>query len=747
MGELNAVDYAIIVTYLCVLVGIGVWLSRKASSSIEDYFLGGRRMPWWLLGVSGMSSFLDVAGTMLIVSFLYLIGPRGLFIEFRGGAVLILAVIMLWSGKWNRRSGVMTGAEWMEHRFGSGLGGQFARIVSALAVVAFVVGALAYMLKALGLALSMFLPFEPSTCAAIMLVIATAYTLASGFYGVVYTDLFQSFIMVGAAISISIMAAMQIAAHPMELDALAEQVTGVTSWTAATPSPHVDMPPGYEQFNPLLAFALIYLLKAIVQGAGMGNDQKYYGARNERETGTLTIFWAILMTVRWPMMMGFAVLGLYLVNDRLPDQRVLRDAAIDIQRTLIAEVDPTADLPLEDLTAAASVAPPGQWASLARAPDERPEIGAEMLGLFGDAWPGRLQELTVAQGSLEALIPAERWQDLTARIDPQRYPDLAQRLEQRLGERWREEVKLISYEGTVNPERILPAVILYIVPMGLRGLLIMALLAASMSTFDTGVNQCAAHFTRDLYQRFWRPQASNRELMFATYAFILALVSTGYAFAYSTRTINDIWSWLTMAFVGGLLVPGTLKFYWWRFNAGGVIWGTLFGVGGAVVDRLFDLTTHIKPFFPDSWSGEIVGFTWLLVVGGLGAVLGSLLSKPQNPETLRRFYVGTRPFGLWGPLKRELPDDVRAYTTREHRNDLLALPFALLWQICMFLTPMLLVIGAWAAAGTTAALMALGFAGVWFFWYRHLPPAELGVINSVEKVREVIRWRAERGRR
>ena len=131
MPNLGPVDYGIISVYLLFLIILGFTLSRKASASLEDYFLGGRRLPWWALGISGMASHLDMTGTMLIVSFLYMLGPRGLFIEFRGGAVLIMAVILIWAGKWHYRSRCMTGAEWMIYRFGSGTGGDFARIVTA----------------------------------------------------------------------------------------------------------------------------------------------------------------------------------------------------------------------------------------------------------------------------------------------------------------------------------------------------------------------------------------------------------------------------------------------------------------------------------------------------------------------------------------------------------------------------------------------------------------------------------------
>lgn len=119
MGNLNITDLIVIAGYLIILLGLSVYLKKTASKNIENYFLGGKQVPWWVMGISGMSSFIDMAGTMLIVSFLYMLGPRGLYIEFRGGAVLILTFMLLWSGKWHYRSGCMTGAEWMEFRFGN----------------------------------------------------------------------------------------------------------------------------------------------------------------------------------------------------------------------------------------------------------------------------------------------------------------------------------------------------------------------------------------------------------------------------------------------------------------------------------------------------------------------------------------------------------------------------------------------------------------------------------------------------
>ena len=135
MSSLNPTDYVVIGGYFCLLMVLGLWFRRRAAVSLEEYFLAGRKMPWWAMGISGMASYVDMAGTMLIVSFLYMLGPRGLYIEFRGGAVLVLTFMLLWSGKWHYRSGCMTGAEWMEYRFGRGWGGRTARLLSAVAVI------------------------------------------------------------------------------------------------------------------------------------------------------------------------------------------------------------------------------------------------------------------------------------------------------------------------------------------------------------------------------------------------------------------------------------------------------------------------------------------------------------------------------------------------------------------------------------------------------------------------------------
>ena len=68
MKYLDTLDYSIIVIYFVFLIGLGLYLEKKASTSIEDYFIGGRSLPWWALGISCMAAWLDITGTMIITS-------------------------------------------------------------------------------------------------------------------------------------------------------------------------------------------------------------------------------------------------------------------------------------------------------------------------------------------------------------------------------------------------------------------------------------------------------------------------------------------------------------------------------------------------------------------------------------------------------------------------------------------------------------------------------------------------------
>ena len=97
------------------------------------------------------------------------------------------------------------------------------------------------------------------------------------------------------------------------------------------------MPKGYEQYEHLLVYTMFFLVlnRMIISGFGTGHEPQYFAARNERECGKLSCLWAVLMTFRWPMMICYAVLGLYLIRDFFPDQDVLVQAAATIKEHVV----------------------------------------------------------------------------------------------------------------------------------------------------------------------------------------------------------------------------------------------------------------------------------------------------------------------------------------------------------------------------------------------------------------------------
>ena len=315
---LQFVDYLIIGVYLISIIMFGIFLERKASAGIDSYFLGNRNMPWWVLGASGMASNTDLAGTMIISALIYAVGARGFFIEIRGGVVLIMAILMIFMGKWNRRAHVMTLAEWMRLRFGEGREGNTARIISAVANLIFAVGAMSYFAVAGGKFLGQFLGINDEIASIALISLALIYTAASGFYGVVWTDVFQGVLIFAAIIYVCTLA-LQTVTIP---ETFSVSIPGTqqlkewsfSEWSSISPSLTVDLPGDYSIFNLFGGVIFFYLLKECMSGFGGGGGymvQRYFAARSDREAGLLSLFWIILLSFRWPLVTAFALLGIH----------------------------------------------------------------------------------------------------------------------------------------------------------------------------------------------------------------------------------------------------------------------------------------------------------------------------------------------------------------------------------------------------------------------------------------------------
>jgi len=187
-----------------------------------------------------------------------------------------------------------------------------------------------------------------------------------------------------------------------------------------------------------------------------------------------------------------------------------------------------------------------------------------------------------------------------------------------------------------------------LLPAGLVGVFFGALLAIHLSTISSHLNLGALYFTRDLYQRYLHPRASERRLVWiGRIATAVLLVGS---FFYGLM-MEEITQWLIFALwlmMAGIWLPNILQVVWWRFNAWGYLssWIANLGISWLVVWVLpaFD----VLPQLPD-----YLQFWLLMVLGAVVFVPATLLTAPEGMDRLVRYYVMTRPLGWWGPVHRE----------------------------------------------------------------------------------------------
>jgi solute:Na+ symporter, SSS family len=205
--RLDPIDVAIILAYLATSVFVGNLVSHRASRDMKAYFLGGNTMPWYVLGVSNASGMFDVAGTMWLVYLLFIYGLKSVWIPWLW-PVFNQIFLMVYLSSWLRRSNVMTGAEWITTRFGTGRGARLSHLIVVVYALVSVIGFLTYAFKGIGKFATNFLPWQLSAnqYALILMGITTIYVVKGGMFSVVVTEVIQFCILSVASIAIGLIA-------------------------------------------------------------------------------------------------------------------------------------------------------------------------------------------------------------------------------------------------------------------------------------------------------------------------------------------------------------------------------------------------------------------------------------------------------------------------------------------------------------------------------------------------------------
>ncbi len=260
-------------------------------------------------------------------------------------------------------------------------------------------------------------------------------------------------------------------------------------------------------------------------------------------------------------------------------------------------------------------------------------------------------------------------------------------------------VALILYPTLADPEIGYIQLMIDYLPAGLLGLVVASFLAAFMSTVSTQINWGASYVVNDLYLRWARPQASDRERVWVGRLASVVIVALAAMAAFFAQDIGTVFRFIIAIGTG----PGAvliLRWFWWRVNAWAELAAMLSGM-------LIALLSYMPAF------GEI-DFGLRLAVTAFGSaavwIPAMLLTPPERPETLERFYRRTRPGGPGWRRQRaacglaaqqDLGADLRSAAAGIVL--LLALMFGVGW----------LVLGFWGRAAAASAVAGLAALALW----------------------------------
>ena len=592
---MHSIDILIISFYIILTVAVGIWVSKRASKGLDSYFLGGKSIKWYYLGLSNGSGMFDVSGTAWMVGILFLYGVKS-FMFMWLWPIWNQIFIMMFLAVWIRRSNIMTGSEWILTRFGDKRAGRASHlIVAAFAIIA-AIGFIAYFFEGVGKFMTIILPWDltlqmgasvllssEQSYALIIILLTTIYTVKGGMFSVVATEVLQYGIMVLAGLLV--VGYSFFAISDVEINSVITQEwrNVFFGWELET-----HWSDKYQAFNDLIDSEGFKMFGAFI---GM------------------TLFKGFFASLAGPT------------------------PSFDMQRILSTKT----------VKEAAYMS------------------GFTNLILF---IPRYLLIGGIVVIALVSLSP--------------------------------EMIGNSSFTGA-DLEVLLPKVINFHVPVGVKGLLLAGLLAAFMSTFSAFVNAGPAYIVNDIYKKYFKPNASSKHYLKASHIASFSVVALGVFMGFFADSINSLTLWITSALFGGYVASNFLKWIWWRFNGWGYFWGMFSGLIIASLQFLLDQNkgsfSQDSLLFELSHMQAIYLFPIIFIVSLTGSFLGTFLSEPTDMKTLKSFYKTVRPWGWWGPIYKELlKEDGKLNKNTNFWNDMFNCAVGIVWQSSMIVMPIYFVI-------------------------------------------------------
>lgn len=519
--NISTIDWIIILLFFCFTLAIGLYASKQAGKSAKDYFLSGRNMPWWLLGVSMVATTFSADTPNLVTDIVRKNGVAGNWVWW---AFLLtgMATVFIYSKLW-RRSGITTDLEFYELRY-SGREASFLRGFRAIYLgVFFNVMIMASVLLA-GIKIGgIMLGISPIQTVLIVSIVTVFYAAVGGLRGVILTDFFQFILSM-----IGMVAACIYVLNLPEIGGLSNLVSHPNVSQSTSFFPDFSDP---EVYVPLFLIPLaVQWWSAWYPGAEPGGGgyvaQRMLSAKDEKDAVKATLFFnAAHYALRpWPwILVALASLIIF------PDLDSIKSSFPGIDDSILAD----------DL-----------------------------------AFPAMLSML----------------------------------------------------------------------PTGLLGLVIAALIAALMSTISTHLNWGSSYLVNDFYVRFFNKEATQKEQVSVgrISTFVLMILSAILAL-FLTNAMQAFNILLQIGAGTGLLF--LLRWFWWRINAYSEI--------AAMVISLV-----IAIYFEIIYSGDLLAWQRLLIGVGVTSVvwiLATLITRPTDMDRLEAFYKKIRPHkGGWQLVVSEL---------------------------------------------------------------------------------------------
>ena len=284
--KLVALDWIVITIYITFTVILGLWFTRRAGKNIEEYFVAGRSLPWWIAGTSLAATWFSVDGAIIVPS---LVRKQGIYANWiwwsaaTGFIVMVFFFAKLW-----RRSNVLTDAEFIEFRYG-GKSASILRVFSALyqGILrnCIIMGWTMLAMVKLG---KILLGWSPELTLIVLIGIALGYTVLSGVWGVVATDIFQ-FVF---GISGFLLLAGIIINMGGGIETLSENIAN----DVGNDSPVFDIFPDRKHIGHIEFLSYIFMIFVLWVNSAQGDGyiaQRLLSTKDEKQAALTTLWFSI----------------------------------------------------------------------------------------------------------------------------------------------------------------------------------------------------------------------------------------------------------------------------------------------------------------------------------------------------------------------------------------------------------------------------------------------------------------------